>query len=377
MTRPHLPAAVLAAAPMLFIREWVLLGLLIFGGCCSNVYTLELLVRSAPTSGNLITFVQFLLVSVEGLISNLEFTPTSQVGSPAGRDDSSWIATWRFPLRLRPRVIPLQKWLLIVAFFLGVSVLNNYALGFSISMPVHIIFRSASLWVSMLMSWIMFRTIYSRNQIVGAVCVTIGMVLATLREGITSINGSAGHSESTNVEGNQSAMSAEWIVGIALLSIAIFLSCFLGQLQQSTYQEYGQQWREGLFYTHVLGLPAFIFLYKDLWSQILVYSESPLVSIGDSIAPWLPGVISRTLWETLGGNLLRQIYIPELWLYLLGNVATQYICISGVHKLSSMASAVSLHLSVNSYPSFSQSSFSKTYLPYKTGLELYWFSSEH
>ncbi|KAJ1330288.1 hypothetical protein BSLG_009424 [Batrachochytrium salamandrivorans] len=297
MTRPHLPAAVLAAAPMLFIREWVLLGLLIFGGCCSNVYTLELLVRSAPTSGNLITFVQFLLVSVEGLISNLEFTPTSQVGSPAGRDDSSWIATWRFPLRLRPRVIPLQKWLLIVAFFLGVSVLNNYALGFSISMPVHIIFRSASLWVS--------------------------------------------------------------------------------QLQQSTYQEYGQQWREGLFYTHVLGLPAFIFLYKDLWSQILVYSESPLVSIGDSIAPWLPGVISRTLWETLGGNLLRQIYIPELWLYLLGNVATQYICISGVHKLSSMASAVSLHLSVNSYPSFSQSSFSKTYLPYKTGLELYWFSSEH
>ncbi|XJO71093.1 hypothetical protein BDV3_000668 [Batrachochytrium dendrobatidis] len=330
----NIPAAILQTAPWLFAREWLLVTVLIFGGCCSNVYTLEMLVRSSPASGNLITFSQFAVVAIEGFISNLEFIPSeSTTNEPQSRFN------WKFPLRLRQRVVPLYRWMGIIALFLSVSVLNNYALGFSISMPVHIIFRSASLWVSMIMSWLMFNKSYSKNQITGAVLVTIGMVLATLKESnfLNSTN-------SLEASAQQSVLMVQWTIGVIILSIAIILSCFLGQLQQHVYQEYGEQWREGLFYTHALGLPAFIFLYKDLKMQALEYNASPIISIGDVAAEWLPGPLSKAIWSVMGLDALRQVFVPEMWLFLVGNVLTQYVCISGVHRLSFMTSAVTLHL---------------------------------
>ncbi len=39
-------------------------------------------------------------------------------------------------------VIPLSKYMSLVVMFFIVSVLNNYALNFNISMPLHMIFRS-------------------------------------------------------------------------------------------------------------------------------------------------------------------------------------------------------------------------------------------
>ncbi|KAL2919613.1 golgi uridine diphosphate-N-acetylglucosamine transporter [Polyrhizophydium stewartii] len=317
-----LPPVVLAAAPLLFVREWVVVGLLIFGGCCTNVYTLEVLVKSAPQSGNLITFAQFLLVALEGLISNLEF----------GRGGAADSGRPVWPVRLRKRVIPMSRWLGMVVLFLVVSILNNYALGFSISMPVHIIFRSGSLLVSMLLSWGLFKKSFSHSQIFGVVLVTIGIVLATLR---TSSSG-----PSTTPD----APASVWLTGILVLTLALVLACFLGQMQQHTYTQYGQQWREGLFYTHALALPAFLLFAGDLRRQIQDYNASPLVSVGDMIAPWLPGVLSRSLWRLLGGDALRQVFVPQMWIYLTWNVLTQYVCISGVHKLSSMATAVTLNL---------------------------------
>ncbi|EZA48485.1 UDP-xylose and UDP-N-acetylglucosamine transporter-like protein [Ooceraea biroi] len=40
----------------------------VFLGCCTNVVFLELLVKDDPGSGNLITFSQFLFISVEGFL---------------------------------------------------------------------------------------------------------------------------------------------------------------------------------------------------------------------------------------------------------------------------------------------------------------------
>eukprot|EP00842_Homolaphlyctis_polyrhiza_P004061 jgi/Hompol1/4656/HPOL_001519-RA len=366
--RTALPPAVLQAAPLLFVREWIVVALLIFGGCCSNVYTLEVLVRSAPQSGNLITFAQFLLVALEGLASNIEFNAPDRAKQPASsqpishsdaaksdshHEASGFVAAvdaaiaasssppastavaptgrWRFPLRLRKRVIPLSRWMMMVALFSSVSVLTNYALRFSISMPVHIIFRSGSLLVSMIMSWLLFNKRFSREQVAGVVMVTIGIILSTMRSSSSSSTA-------------DDAPFLEWMTGIAVLTLALVLSCFLGQVQQQTYTHYGKQWREGLFYTHALSLPLFLFFYSDLVKQVADYNASPMVSVGDMIAPWLAGKLSRMLWKLLGGDFLRSVYVPQLWLYLSWNVATQYICISGVHKLSSMSTAVTLNL---------------------------------
>ncbi|KAI7619750.1 hypothetical protein KC319_g18867, partial [Hortaea werneckii] len=45
--------------------------LLIFGGCCSNVFALEALIRSEQSSGLLITFFQFLFTAIAATPSQL------------------------------------------------------------------------------------------------------------------------------------------------------------------------------------------------------------------------------------------------------------------------------------------------------------------
>ena len=108
----------------------------------SNALTLERVTSEYPKSGSLITFSQFLLVSLHGLPKFIEFTH----------------GPLNFPIpRLRPRRLPLASYLVQVALFYFVSLLNNLAFGYNIPMPVHIIFRSGGLVVSMLMGWLLSR----------------------------------------------------------------------------------------------------------------------------------------------------------------------------------------------------------------------------
>lgn len=124
------------AIAQICLSDWIMALSMIFGGCCSNVYTLEILVKSANKSGILITFGQIIVVALEGLLSNINFS-------------NGWF-------RLKERIVPIKTWCFMVTLFLTVSMLNNYALGFNIAMPLHIIFRSGSLLVSMLVGYLVF-----------------------------------------------------------------------------------------------------------------------------------------------------------------------------------------------------------------------------
>ena len=76
--------------------------LMVFVGCMSNVIFLELMINEDPGSGNLITFSQFLVIALEGLI-----------------------VTTRF-LTVKPKV-PFTAWLtLVVMFFLVRFVYISY-----------------------------------------------------------------------------------------------------------------------------------------------------------------------------------------------------------------------------------------------------------
>ena len=130
------------ATTTLGIKECILTLSLIFGGCCSNVFSLESLVRAQAKSGHLITLSQFLFASSIGLSKHLEF--------------QKYIPYVKF----KNRNVPLTSWVLMVILFWLVNVLNNYALGFKISMPFHIIFRSASVLFSMLIGYGFFHRSY-------------------------------------------------------------------------------------------------------------------------------------------------------------------------------------------------------------------------
>jgi UAA transporter family len=105
----------------------------------STALTLERVTSEYPKSGSLITFCQFLFISLHGLPKFITFT-RGPLGIPIPR--------------LLPRRIPFIRYLTQVGLFYFVSLLNNLAFGYSIPMPVHIIFRSGGLVVSMLTGWL-------------------------------------------------------------------------------------------------------------------------------------------------------------------------------------------------------------------------------
>lgn len=116
------------------LSTWITTISLIFGGCCSNAIALEQLTSQHPNSGSLLTFFQFLLISLHGLPKFLMWTP--------------------YGPRFRPRRVPITQYLIQVVLFYLVSLLNNMAFAYRIPMAVHIIFRSGGLIISMLIGWL-------------------------------------------------------------------------------------------------------------------------------------------------------------------------------------------------------------------------------
>src|SRR5579859_6476917 len=112
-----------------------------------------------PNMGVLVTFFQFLFVALEGL-------------------------PWHFTLQsstffLKPRQIPFLRWAAIVSLFFITSTLNNAALGYNVSIPVYIIFRSGGTFVTMTMGWALAGKRYTRRQVAAVTLLTAGVILAT------------------------------------------------------------------------------------------------------------------------------------------------------------------------------------------------------
>ena len=81
------------------------------------------------------------------------------------------------------------------------------------------------------------------------IMITAGIVLATLSaprnrrpSGLLSTTTSA----TTSI---WAVDNLQYFAGIGLLSFALFLSAWLGLVQEKTYELYGKQWREALFYS--------------------------------------------------------------------------------------------------------------------------------
>ncbi|KAK6212991.1 hypothetical protein QIS74_08993 [Colletotrichum tabaci] len=140
--------------------QWIAVGVmlgLIFGGCCSNVYALEAIIKVEPASGTLLTFVQFLFVAMTGYFSQFD-------GS-------------RPPFFIRENKVPLRRWIINIVLFFSINVLNNHAFSYDISVPVHIILRSGGSITTMI-AGTLYGKKYSRIQIVAVVLLTFGVITA-------------------------------------------------------------------------------------------------------------------------------------------------------------------------------------------------------
>ncbi|KAG6909264.1 hypothetical protein DXG01_001326 [Tephrocybe rancida] len=263
---------------------------LVLGGCCANVWAYEQLLMMNPRIGSALTFSQMLFITLQLLPSFLVYPP--------GR----WLP------RLKPRQVPLYQWAIQVTVLTTGSLLNNWAFAYQVPLTLLIVFRSAGLAVSMLFGVVFLKKRYTSMQIVSVITVSVGVILATLSK-----------PKATSTSTNSAVPSADelwkYMIGVTMLVVSLFLTAFLGILQEKTYKQYGPCWQEGVFYTHFLSLPAFLFLIPDIKQGYNSLSQGPSTSS------------SLLSFMILGGNLISQL-----------------ICVSGVNRLSSQVSSVSTNL---------------------------------
>jgi len=266
-----------------------LAGIIVLVGCCSNVVFLELLVTEAPGIGNLVTFLQFAVIATEGFLFTMDMGRTI------------------------PKV-PFSAWLKLVVMYFLVSVVNNYALNFHIPMPLHMIFRAGSLLANMIMGVVLLGKEYTPAKYTSVMMISIGIATCTIMSAQTN---QIKHSEGAETDNF-------WLsIGIGLLTFALFMSARMGIYQEVIYKEHGKHPKEAMFFLHALPLPGFLLLAPDIYNHLVIsFNSSPML---------IP---------------LLNIQIPCMLVYLIGNVITQYICISAVFVLTTECASLTVTLLV-------------------------------
>lgn len=130
--------------------------------------------------------------------------------------------------------------------------------------------------------------------------------------------------------------------GLGILFVAQALSAIMGIYTEETYRQYGPQWKENLFYSHLLSLPLFLPFTKSLVRQFMRLVDSPPLAlrlpIDQANLMSLPEA-----WR----KVVEGIYIPSQVTYLSLNVLTQYACIRGVNLLAAVSSALTVTIVLN------------------------------
>lgn len=252
---------------------------------------LELLIRNDPSCGTMVTFMQFLFIAAEGFVNTTKFFT-------------------------RKPVIPLKSYVLMVLLFFLTSVVNNYAFAFNVSMPLHLIFRSGSLVANMILGFFILRKRYNSMKCISVIMITAGICLATLASvGDGSFEIKADHE---TMDLNE---FFRWISGIFILTMALFMSALMGLYQETVYRKHGKHPSEALFYNHAMPLPFFLLFHKDILHHVHLFNQSE---------PLLPGIIP----------------IPVMWVYIIGNMITQYMCIKSVFVLTTECPSLTVTLVV-------------------------------
>ncbi|KAG2345033.1 UAA transporter [Suillus weaverae] len=324
---------------MLSLSDWITTLSLVFGGCCSNAITLEHITSRYPNAGVLITFFQFLIVSLYGLPKQFTFNdpPESKhaANGPNGTMSAPTTPRRRWIPRLKNRKVPLLPYFVQVALFFVLSTLNNAAFAYHIPMTVHIVFRSGGMIINMILGWMFTKKRYTVRQVASVLVVTAGIIMTTL-------SASKPKSRAAEVDTPDTSLYA---MGISILGLALVLSGFLGLIQDWVFARYvaptqaeaasdpaGQSsWQEHMFYLHSLALPLFYFSKDNISTELTRMSSSPPVFLSlpqsGPLAPYEAGFI-----------------VPSIFVYLLLNTCTQLVCVVGVNRLTGRVSSLTVTL---------------------------------
>uniref|UniRef100_A0A9J2PGF7 Sugar phosphate transporter domain-containing protein n=1 Tax=Ascaris lumbricoides TaxID=6252 RepID=A0A9J2PGF7_ASCLU len=335
-------------------------------GCIGCMLDIESISKRSPGCMNLMTCATFVSISLIGLITHS-----------------------RFFTKMPPNKIPLMRgYLPIVVLFFLVSVSNNLALNFDISVPLFIIFRSGTLLANLLLgrlllgriySWrkifaVIFVTgtllanlllgrlllgrIYSWRKIFAVIFVTVGVVLFTMA---SSQEASIRNNEANRPQWASRLPIPPFAIGIGLLTCALFTSAYLGICQENLYRTYGKHPKEAMFFIVSIGLltcALFTSAYLGICQENLyrTYGKHPNEAMFFIHALSLPGFLFLygDIWQTcirfsespplhIIGFALP---IPSLWAQLASICVLQWMCITNVYTLTSLTNSLNVTMVV-------------------------------
>lgn len=134
---------------------------------------------------------------------------------------------------------------------------------------------------------------------------------------------------------------SSFATGLSILFIAQVLSAIMGLYTEETYRIYGPQWKENLFYSHLLSLPLFLPFLPSLTRQFMKLANSAPVPLPVRFLAEYTN-LSPGVQEAL-----EMIRIPSQLTFLALNVLTQYACIRGVNLLAAASSALTVTIVLN------------------------------
>mmetsp|Transcript_3852 Transcript_3852/g.4435 ORF Transcript_3852/g.4435 Transcript_3852/m.4435 type:complete len:391 (+) Transcript_3852:392-1564(+) len=322
-------------------------------GCISNVIILESITRRAPGSASVLSFLQFLFVTIS---------------------DSS--ALWK------PRSVELKNHVILTSLFFLANFCCSKALDFSITMPLYIVLKASTLVLSLIIGLFRGKS-YSRSQLIAVICVTLGIALVTLAESgqVTLGNDRALsppccepmkvlYTEKCDTQSNHCTKAPEaefqdeiyecsciieggrdgqkvavsesinsWLIGIVLMIVGVTLQALLGHFQEYIYETRGRHCMELKFYSHILSLPFFATLeLETLTSTLSTFTQS--ATIQEEFASVTPFPFSTLKPFAFFSE------VPFLWILVIANIVCQYCCISGIFKLGSVSGTLTCTLVV-------------------------------
>ncbi|KAG7876105.1 hypothetical protein KL938_004777 [Ogataea parapolymorpha] len=236
-------------------------GLLTFSGCCTNVISMELISQLKPVPSNLITAFQYLFIS----LAVAPFLPRNNDKRP-----------------------PFQYFLTTSLFFLC-AIANNLAFKYGISVPVHIVTRSASTPLTVIIGSQFFGRRYSIYQIAGAIILSAGITITTLS------------GEKTD------SSHPVTLAGLLLVLASTLLGVVTSFWNNKIMLTQKLNWVQTLFYTHFYGLPSLLLISNGIIAELQLYGRS-----------------------------------SDFWRYAVLNTGTQLVCVTGVNMLAQKTDPLTL-----------------------------------
>ncbi|ETN84234.1 UAA transporter family protein, partial [Necator americanus] len=207
-------------------------------------------------------------------------------------------------------------YLKIVCIFFVVNFCNNYAIKCDVYFPLFIIFKSGSLLANIIFGFTLRGHVYTPREIFSVFIVTGGIVIFTLASYERKPSTSASDVEFFGIP--------PFFIGVALLTVALMLSAYLGVCQEDMYKVHGKHAKESMFMVHTLSIPGFLLLGGEITDAFHAANNTEQLNL-------------------FGYDLI----IPVAWANIFGICILQYICINNVYRLTALTTSLNVTMVIS------------------------------